>query len=471
MALGRRVEEWQGELWVATDRIAGGSGHVFYDRLNDVLNGAGFDLFVEELCEPFYATSGRPSIPPGVYFRMLLVGYFEGIGSQRGIAWRCADSLSLRRFLGLSLTDKSPDHSSLTRISDRLPLSVYEQVFAFVLDLVDAQGLLKAKTVAVDSTLLEANAAMKAIVRKETGEDWNEYLTQLMRDEGVIEEDEEPTDEERRRFDKQRAKSGKKKVSNKDWESPVDADARIVRMKDGRTRMGYRAEHVVDLESDVILSAQVQHGTESDSNTLARAVIDAQANLIKANCDAEIEEVVADKGYHANDTITECEGLGLRTYIPEPNSPHDRRWTDKPEEVQRAVLNNRRRTRRGKGRRLQRQRSEKVERSFAHICNSGGTRRSWLRGLTKINKRYSLAAAAHNLSQVIRKLFGMGQPRSLQGMIAAFCALLVALKERWARLVASITTSHPITTTTHRIHRHLTPYSPRPQMVGFSTDC
>ncbi len=244
--------------------------------------------------------------------------------------------------------------------------------------------------------------------------------------------------------------------------------------------MGYRAEHVVDLESDVILSAQVQHGTESDSNTLASAVIDAQANLIKANCDAEIEEVVADKGYHANDTITECEGLGLRTYIPEPASPHGRRWTDKPDEVRAAVLNNRRRTRRDKGRRLGRQRREKVERSFAHICNSGGARRSWLRGLTKINKRYSLAAAAHNLSQVMRKLsllangarlFGIGQPRSLQGMIAAFCALLVALRERWSRLVASIITSHPITTTVNRIDRHLTSDSPQPKMVAFSTDC
>jgi len=268
-----------------------------------VLDGADFDSFVEDLCEPFYAKSGRPSIPPGTYFRMLLVGYFEGIGSQRGIAWRCADSLSLRRFLGLSLTDNSPDHSSLTRISDRLPLKIYEQVFAFVLDLVDAQGLLNGKTVAVDSTLLEANAAMKAIVRKDTGEDWNEYLTQLMREEGVIKEDEQPTDEERRRFDKRRAKSGKKKVSNNDWESPTDEDARIVRMKDGRTHLGYKAEHVVDLKTDVILSARVQHGTESDSQTLVAAVIDAQTNVIKANCDAVIEEVVADKGYHANDTI------------------------------------------------------------------------------------------------------------------------------------------------------------------------
>jgi transposase len=427
MALGRRESEQQGELWVTTQELARPAGHVFYERLNDVLAGAGFDAFVEDLCEPYYAAGGRPGIPPGVYFRMLFVGYFEGIESQRGIAWRCGDSLSLRTFLGVPLTKKTPDHSSFTRIADRLPERVYQQVFTFVLDLVDAQGLLTAQTVAVDATLLEANAAMKSIVRKETGEDWKAYLIRLMREEGELADDEEPTDEDLRRFDKRRAKAGKKKVSNQEWESPSDQDARIVRMKDGRTRLGYKAEHVIDLESDVILSARVQHGTEADSQTLVGAVIDAQVNLVKADCEADIQEVTADKGYHANETIAECETLGLRTYIPEPESPHGRTWTDKPEDVQRAVLNNRRRSRRDKGRRLQRQRSEKVERSFAHLCDTGGTRRCWLRGLAKINQRYSLAAAAHNLSLVMRKLFGIGQPRSLQGAIAALCALLVTL--------------------------------------------
>jgi hypothetical protein len=364
---------------------------------------------------------------------MLLVGYFEGIESQRGIAWRCGDSLSLRAFLGVPLTQQTPDHSSLTRIAERLPEELYERVFTFVLDLVDAQGLLKGKTVAVDTTLLEANAAMKSIVRKETGEDWKAYLIRLMREEGELAADEEPTDEDLRRFDKRRAKAGKKKVSNQEWESSSDQDARIVRMKDGRTRLGYKAEHVVDLESDVILSARVQHGTEADSQTLVGAVIDAQVNLVKAHCEADIQEVTADKGYHANDTIAECDELGLRTYIPEPESPHGRTWTDKSDDVKQAVLNNRRRTRRQKGRRLQRQRSEKVERSFAHVCDSGGTRRCWLRGLTKINKRYSLAAAAHNLSLVMRKLFGMGQPRNLQGGVAGLCALLTTLQDWWNR--------------------------------------
>ena len=431
MALGRRESEQQGELWVTTQELARPAGHVFYERLNEVLAGAGFDAFVEDLCEPYYAKGGRPGIAPGVYFRMLFVGYFEGIESQRGIAWRCGDSLSLRSFLGIPLTKKTPDHSSFTRIADRLPEEVYQQVFTFVLDLVDAQGLLKAQTVAVDATLLEANAAMKSIVRKETGEDWKAYLIRLMREEGELADDEEPTDEDLRRFDKRRAKAGKKKVSNQEWESSSDQAARIVRMKDGRTRLGYKAEHVIDLQSEAILSARVQHGTEADSQTLVGAVIDAQVNLVKAGCDADLQEVTADKGYHANESVRECAELGLRTYLPEPESPRGRKWTDKPEDVKRAVLNNRRRTRRDKGRRLQRQRSEKVERSFAHLCDSGGMRRCWLRGLAKINQRYSLAAAAHNLSLVMRKLFGIGQPRSLQGAMAALCVLLVTVRATW----------------------------------------
>ena len=427
MALGRVERERQGELWVATDQIARGAGHAFYDRLDQLLKEAGFDRFVEDLCEEFYQQGGRPGVPPGRYFRMLLVGYFEGITSQRGIAWRCGDSLSLRTFLGLALTEQVPDHSSLTRIRNRLPLTVHEQVFAWMLTLVEEHGLLSGKSVGIDSTLLEASAAMKSIVRKETGEDWKAYLKRLMLEEGVITEDDDPTDEDLRKFDKQRAKSGKKKVSNDEWESPTDPDARIVRMKNGRTHLGYKAEHVVDLETDVILSAQVHHGTEGDSQTLVLGVIDAQRNLIRSGSAAEIEEVAADKGYHANEAITECTRYGLRTYIPEPKSPHERVWIDKPEEVERAVVNNRRRSRRTKGRRLGRLRSEKVERSFAHLCDTGGARRSWLCGLEKINKRYAIHAAAHNLAVLMRQVFGIGKPRGLAAAWAAACAALVAL--------------------------------------------
>ena len=253
MAMRRRDQERQGALWVATQALPSGPGHVFYERLNGLLAEAGFDRFVEELVEEYYADRGRPGIAPGVYFRMLFVGYFEGIDSQRGIAWRCADSLSLRSFLGLNLTEPSPEHSSLTRIRDRYPLEVTEKVFAFVLQMACERKLISGTQVGVDATLLEANAAMKSIVRRDTDEDWKAYLRRLMSEEGLIEDDDEPTDEELRRFD--RSRKGKK-VSNEDWKSPVDDDARIVKMKDGRTHLGYKAEHTVDLDSEFVLSRQ-----------------------------------------------------------------------------------------------------------------------------------------------------------------------------------------------------------------------
>lgn len=445
MALGRASRERQGELWIATDQIVVGAGHAFYDRLNQVLKDAGFDRFVEDLCAPFYKDGGRPGVPPGRYFRMLLVGYFEGLDSQRGIAWRCGDSLSLRSFLGLALTEEVPDHSSLTRIRNRLSLTVHEEVFAWMLALVEQHGLLSGKAVGIDSTLLEANAAMKTIVRKDSGEDWKAYLKRLMLEAGVITADDDPTDEDLRRFDKQRAKSGKKKVSNDEWASPTDHDARIVKLKDGRTHLGYKAEHVVDLQTDVILSAQVHHGTEGDSQTLLLGVVDAQRNLIRAGSDLEIQDVAADKGYHANETLAQCAHLGLRTYIPEPSSRYNRVWTDKPAEVERAVVNNRRRSRRDKGRRLGKLRSEKVERSFAHLCDTGGARRSWLCGLQKINKRYAIHAAAHNLGVLMRQVFGIGKPRGLAAGWAAACAALAALVRCWLN-TQTTPKSHPFTT-------------------------
>jgi transposase len=478
MSLGKRGDERQGEFWTPTQNLTGGPGHVFYDKLNRVLAQAGFDKFVEELCEPYYEQTGRRSIPPGVYFRMLSIGYLEGLDSQRGIAWRCEDSLSLRRFLGIPLSEDTPDHSSLTRIRDRLPLEVHEQVFRYILQMIDEHGLLKGQTVAVDSTLLEANAAMKAIVRQDSGEDWQAYLKRLMQAEGLIKEEEEPTEEELRRFDKQRAKQGKKKVSNEDWASPTDPSARIVKLKDGRTHLGYKAEHVVDLESEVILSATVHHGTDSDTSTLLPNLVNAQTNLILAGSTEEIEEVVADKGYHSNETITECDRFGIRTYIPEPQSKHLRRWTDKPEEVERAVVNNRRRLSRDKGQALQKQRSEKVERSFAHVCETGGARRTWLAGLEKINKRYLIHTAARNLGILMLKVFGIGKPRCLQAGLAgvlALCAVLKGLLDRLQRFGR-----WSVTTQIFRIENRSTqrPSNPPPifqprqcRIIQFSTGC
>lgn len=412
MALRKRQSDEQQELWVATSQVAKDPGHIFYERLNKLLGEAGFDRFVEQLVEPYYSAKGRPGIAPGVYFRMLFIGYFEGIDSQRGIAWRCEDSLSLRSFLGIRLTESAPDHSSLSRIRDRYAIEVVEEVFAFVLQVAAEKKLISNAVIGVDATYLEANAAMKSIVRRDSDEVWKAYIRRLMIEDGVIDDHDEPTDDELRRFDRRRKG---KKVSNDDWKSSSDDDARIVKMKDGRTHMGYKAEHAVDLNTEVVLSATVRHGTDPDNQTLCDAVIHAQMNLENAGLENDVTDVVADKGYHSNSQLIECDELGFRTYIPEPSSRNKRRWKDKPEDVKRAVLNNRRRTKENRSKRLQKLRSEPVERSFAHVCETGGARRTWLRGLEKINKRYSMVIAAHNLGLVMRKLFGSGKPRQLAG--------------------------------------------------------
>ena len=431
MALGRRRGEQQ-TAWVATTELPKSPGHVFYRKLNSLLAEADFDCFVEELCRPYYAEGvGRRGVPPGVYFRMLLVGYFEGISSQRGIAWRCSDSLSLREFLGLAATENSPDHSSLTKIRDRLALEVHVAVFRLVLQIAAEKKLLKGKTVAVDATTLEANAAMKSIVRHDTGEDWKAYLKRLMQEEGVIDEEDDPTDEQLRRFDKQRKN---KKVSNDEWGSPTDPDSRITKMKDGRTHLAYKAENVVDLDTDLIVGAEVYQADNPDTNTLVDSVMEAQVHLTQAGTGKSIDEVAADKGYHAAETLELADALNLRTYIPEPRRNHDRRWTDKPAEYQRVVYNNRQRTRRAKGRKLQRRRSELVERTFAHMCETGGARRTWLRGLEKVRKRWLMHAAARNLGLILRTLFGIGTARALQAAgglaLRLYFALLATLSDR-----------------------------------------
>jgi transposase len=427
MAMGKRKRERQEALFITADQMPRSSGHPFYQQLNRLLAEAGFDPWIEKRCERYYAQEekrGHPSIPPGVYFRMLMVGYFEGIGSQRGIAWRCADSFSLREFLGTALHENTPDHSSMTNTRKRLPPEVFDEVFQFVLRIAGAKKLLSGKTVGVDSTTLEANAAMKSIVRRDTGEDWKEYVTRLMREEGLIEAEQQPTDEELRRFDKKRKD---KKVSNEEWVSPTDPDSRITQMKDGRTHLAYKAEHVVDLKNDLVLAAEILPADHADSQTMVDSVMEAQINLQQAGCQQEIEEVAADKGYHSAGNLELCESLNLRTYIPEPKRTHRARWTDKPAAYQRAVYVNRRRLRRAKSKRWQRRRSELCERTFAHICDSGGMRRTWIGGLVDVAKRYLMAAAAHNLGRVLWKLFGVGKPKALQGEggLAALVQLLI----------------------------------------------
>lgn len=362
---------------------------------------------------------------------MLLIGYFEGIDSQRGIAWRCRDSLSLKEFLGFAVTDSTPDHSSLTYIRKRLPLEVHQRVFVLVLEIARERKLLKGKSVAVDSTTLEANAAMKSIVRKETGEDWKEYLTRLAKEEGI----EEPSDEDLRRFDRKRKD---KKVSNQEWESKTDPDSRITKMKDGRTHLAYKAEHTVDLETDVVLSAQVHPANRGDADTLVEAIVGAQLNMMMSGSEAVIRDAAADKGYHSTENLAVLDQVSVRTYIPEKKLRGRRRWRNHAVEEQQSYYANRRRVKGKRGRMLQRKRSEMTERSFAHVCETGGGRRTWLRGLENIHKRYLIQVAARNLGLILRLVFGVGTPRSLQGKrIAPFGAIstltgvMNSLRRRW----------------------------------------
>jgi len=320
MAMGKRKAR-QESLFITTDQLTPSAGHPFYQKLNQLLAESQFDRWIEDRCASFYSqteTRGQPSLPPGVYFRMLLVGYFEGLDSQRGIAWRCSDSLSLRMFLGIPLGQSTPDHSTLTNTRKRLPQEVFEEVFQFVLSIAAAKKLIVGKTVGVDSTTLEANAAMKSIVRRDSGEDWKEYVIRLMREEGVIGADEKPSTDEVLRYDRKRKD---KTVSNAEWKSATDEDAKITRMKDGTTHLAYKAEHVVDLASDLVLAAEIRPGTAADTATLMDSVAAAQINLKAAGSQAVIQEAAGDKGYHAAATIELCDFLGVRTYIPEPKLP------------------------------------------------------------------------------------------------------------------------------------------------------
>jgi transposase len=432
MAMGRRRTQQQEAFWIPTEEVVQTSGHPFYRKLNQLLDAAGFDAFVESLCQGFYHDSlGRPGIPPGVYFRMLMVGFFEGIASERGIDWRCADSLALRAFLGYSLIQPTPDHSTLCTTRQRIPLEAHEEVFGWVLQRVAERGLLKGKTLGVDATTLEANAAMRSIVRKDTGASYLEFLTQLATASGIA----TPTREDLAKVDKTR----RNKASNDDWFNPNDPDAKITKLKDGRTHLGHKAEHAVDLETGAIVAVTVQAGDQGDTRTLWRTLEQAESNLRQTaeatepmSEEAVLQEVVADKGYHSNDVLTDLAGLEIRSYISEPERGR-RNWEGKAA-ARAAVYGNRRRVRGERGKRLLRKRGELLERPFAHCYETGGMRRTHLRGHPKILKRLLIHAAGCNLALLMRAIFGIGKPRCAQDGLGrlrgAFLAFPSTLRAR-----------------------------------------
>ena len=430
MTLGRRRRERQDTFWVATDRLGSGPRNAFYDRLNQLLDEIEFDRKLERAAEPYYESIGRRGLAPGVYFRMIFIGYFEDISSQRGIAWRCEDSRSLARFLGFGPGEATPDHSTLSLTRERLPMEIHTLAFELILAAAKDKGLLKGKTLGVDATDLEANASMKSFVRKDNGDDWREYLRKLYEEETGISD---PDDEELRRFDKRR--KPKKKVSNEDWESGTDPDSRIGKMKDGRFHLKYKAENAVDLETEIVVAAEVYHGNVGDTSTIEDTVNTARTHLREAGTECEVKEVVADKGYHGEETLDRLQNeTGVRTYIPESDRKDNRIWTDKSPRRESSYRRNRRNTRGNRGRRLQRLRSERVERSFAHLCDTGGSRRTWLRGIEKVHKRYLSAAMAHNLGRIMRSLIGAGKPRYAAVLAERLCFIYFAIEAARNRL-------------------------------------
>ncbi len=438
MAMGRRKRrERQRDLWVAAGELPKSGGHPFYRRLSELLDEHDFDTFVEGLCEKFYAVKmGRPSLTPGIYFRTLLIGYFEGIDSERGLAWRIADSLSLRRFLAIELDEQAPDHSTISRTRRLIDVETHREVFTWALRLLAREGLLAGGTIGVDATTLAANAAMRSLLRRDTGEGYEEYLRRLALESGI----ETPTREQLAKIDKQR----KNKASNKDWRHPHDSDARVTKMKDGRTHLAHKAEHAVDLETGAVVAVTLQGADEGDTTTIDETLIEAAEQLEAAADEAddaveELSEVVTDKGYHSNRVLTDLAELDVRSYVSEPQRGR-RKWGGRARQRE-AVYGNRRRIQGERGKRLMRLRAERVERSFAHCYETGGMRRTHLKGRENVLKRLLIHVGAFNLSLAMRGKLGAGTPRGLadaksvaNGLRSGFWAALTALHEALAAL-------------------------------------
>jgi transposase len=462
MSMGRQSRASQGEFWIRTDAVPQAPAHPFYERLNWVLNDAGFDRFCEQRCEKFYAKRmGRPSIPPGVYFRMLMIGYFEKLDSERQIAWRSDDSRALRAFLGYRPDQSTPDHSSLSIVRQRIDVETHQAVFDWVLARLAERKLVKGATLGVDASTLEADAAMRSIVRKETGETYREFLEGLAKASGIA----TPTAADLARLDRARKD---KKVGNDEWHNPYDPDAKITKLKDGRTHLAYKPEHAVDLETGAIVAAVIHPADQGDTTTIHGTLEQAAQSLqavraeraaagdgqcgvresrgsasaenescrnesgaaasrpnTSATEELQIRAVVSDKGYHSAHTLATLEEIELRGYIAEPargrqrwieKDPDDQAWRRRE---QAAVYRNRRRLRRARSKALHRRRGEFVERSFEHVLDDGGMRRTWLKGREKVQKRYLIQVAAFNLGLILRALTGYGTPRGLADALRA----------------------------------------------------
>jgi transposase len=424
------MRQRQEELWYGGE-LPTAPGHPFYKRLNEVLDNAKFDRFCEKSCAGFYHRKlGRPSLPPGQYFRIMMIGFFEGLDSERGIAWRLADSLTLRQFLSIGLDEKTPDHVTNSRTRRLIHSATHQRIFSFVLEHLAQAGLLKGKTIGVDSTTLEANAAMKTIVRRDTGESYMAYLKRLAEAEGIDVQDAAAL----LRMDRKR----KKKTSNEDWQSPNDQEAEIRKLKDGRTALAFKAENAVDMETGAIVAVATHGGAAADTATIQETVIEAAiavaALIAEPTPEGEycvhpdgVQEVVADKGYHSNQAVLGLDELELRTYIAEPDRG-TRNWRGRAAEKT-AVYGNRRRIQGNRSKSLQRQRGERIERNFAHQFDTGGLDRLFVRGKQNVHKKLLIQATACNLALLMRSRYGSGKPKAAHdGVVDAILTVLAVMK-------------------------------------------
>lgn len=438
MSLGKRKAVQQ-PLFVSTAELCARS-HPFYDSVNKVLDAHHFDTFVEDRCAKFYddgSRGGRPGLAPGIYFRCMMVGYFEGIDSERGIDWRCNDSHSLKLFLGLAIDQPAPDHSTISRTRRLIDLETHQEVFQEVLKVLANHGLIDGKTIGVDGTTLEANAAMRSIVRRDSGEGYQEFLTTLAKESGI----ETPTREDLAKLDKKR----KNKASNDDWQNPHDPDAKITKMKDGTTHLAHKAEHAVDMGENAhgaIVAVNICDAAAGDTATLSDTLTQAAENLRAVRDDDRVaerisedfvSEAVLDKGYHSRQTLLDLEETQTRSYVSEPD--RGRQDWDGQAEAKAAVYANRRRIQGERGKRLLRSRGEKLERTFAHCYETGGMRRLYLRGRENIAKRTIIHAAGFNLGLLMRVRYGLRKPRSGPGVVRA---LILAATNGVERLGAFI---------------------------------
>lgn len=419
----------QESLWIPTHELPRTSAHSFYGRLHHQLDKVGFGETIRQACRPFYDPSGigRPGIDPEVYFRMLMVGYFENLSSERAIAARCADSIEIRAFLGYHLTETTPDHSSLSRLRSRIPEEVFFSVFDLVLKALRKSKLVRGRHLGIDASVIEANASLASLVNRLTEEDYQAYITRLAKEAGVDADDPEAV----RRFD--RTRKGKK-TSNTQWKNPHDEDARIGRDKKGATRMLYKPEHVVDLESGAIVDVRVRHGDEGDAGELFTRVGEAEDRLGRVlGCapeEAIVETLAGDKGYFKLEEVTELQHVGIVTMIAVPKVKRNEEKLSSRKQM--ALFWAKGMAGCEAGRQQLRARAEKVERSFAHVLEAGGLRRTTLRGRANVEKRQVIGALCYNLSLLMRKLFGVGTPRqALATRWAATVALFLALMHSW----------------------------------------